>query len=727
MHTEVASRYIARGWWLVPIPVGAKGPVIRNWPKLRIADPCEFFGCNIGIILGAASNLWCVDLDHPAARELAEQYLPPTGLVSGRPGNPRSHWFYRVVGEIKNAKHKLPSSKETVVEILGEGNQVVVGPSVHPSGDVYDVLDGDPAEVDGRELMDAVYGLWFAVVSQLGETPTVQANGQARRGPTTDCSPGTDYDERGDVRSLLVRHGWVPLHMSGDNEHWRRPGKAWGTSATLKDFKQFYVFTSSTCLDSQRCYGPFGLYAALEHGGDYAAAAAALRAEGYGGQNGHVVDLSAIVQSTDDDEDDEDEEDDESQPVGQFPEQCLKPLGLMMEIIEHCLRTSRYPQPELSLAAAICLMGTITGRRVTDEYGTRTNVYVLGLDETGTGKEHARQVNKELLVRAGADRMHGSERVGSHAGIVNAVHETPAILMQLDEIGRLLATMRDPRKAPHLYNCITVLMQLYSSSGTLWKADAYADSKKVKTIDQPHLCVYGTATPDSFWRNLSTENIAEGLVGRLMVLEGRGYSIDMQKPALNPMPQRLIDATRWWCEFRPGGGNLNEDHPTPHVIRHSDEADQRFAEHVRGINARRRTESKLRAALWSRSGEKAAKLALIHACSRSRTLPERVELVDVEWGIKAANWMTRRILGACVDHVAENEQEAKSKRILSIIGSGKITVNQLSRRTQWLRARERDEILRDMIGNGVLMCEQITTNGRPKTLISRKTSVKKRQ
>lgn len=133
------------------------------------------------------------------------------------------------------------------------------------------------------------------------------------------------------------------------------------------------------------------------------------------------------------------------------------------------------------------------------------------------------------------------------------------------------------------------------------------------------------------------------------------------------------------------------------------------------------------AALWSRSGEKAAKLALIHACSRSRTLPERVELVDVEWGIKAANWMTRRILGACVDHVAENEQEAKSKRILSIIGSGKITVNQLSRRTQWLRARERDEILRDMIGNGVLMCEQITTNGRPKTLISRKTSVKKRQ
>lgn len=45
-------------------------------------------------------------------------------------------------------------------------------------------------------------------------------------GPIT---PGEDYNERGDVASLLRKHGW----SSSDEVHWTRPGKSSGTSATL--------------------------------------------------------------------------------------------------------------------------------------------------------------------------------------------------------------------------------------------------------------------------------------------------------------------------------------------------------------------------------------------------------------------------------------------------------------------------------------------------------------
>ena len=130
---------------------------------------------NIGLLTGAASdNLVCIDLDNPVAMELAEQFLPPTPLVVGRGKNPRTHWFYHVPDGIKAAKFKLPADpndktkKLTVVEILSDGNQVIVGPSVHPDDDVYEVLDNEPATVDGDELLEAAQSLFHAVLDRLG-------------------------------------------------------------------------------------------------------------------------------------------------------------------------------------------------------------------------------------------------------------------------------------------------------------------------------------------------------------------------------------------------------------------------------------------------------------------------------------------------------------------------------------------------------------------------------
>ena len=86
---------------------------------------------------------------------------------------------------------------------------------------------------------------------------------------------------RGDVRAVLQRHGWT-LAQGGENEYWRRPGKISGWSATLKD-NVFYVFSSSAApFEPSQAYSPFSVYAWLEHGGDFAAAASALRGLGYG-------------------------------------------------------------------------------------------------------------------------------------------------------------------------------------------------------------------------------------------------------------------------------------------------------------------------------------------------------------------------------------------------------------------------------------------------------------
>jgi len=107
--------------------------------------------------------------------------------------------------------------------------------------------------------------------------------------------PGDEFNERGDVREVLRRHGWT-LVRSSKNEYWRRPGKERGWSATLRD-GVLYVFSSNAApFEPDRAYAPFSVYTLLQHGGDFAAAATALRAEGYGATPPAIgdVDISGI-------------------------------------------------------------------------------------------------------------------------------------------------------------------------------------------------------------------------------------------------------------------------------------------------------------------------------------------------------------------------------------------------------------------------------------------------
>ena len=76
------------------------------------------------------------------------------------------------------------------------------------------------------------------------------------------------------------------------------------------------------------------------------------------------------------------------------------------------------------------------------------NLYVLGIAESGGGKDHARKAIKELLVQAGLSHHLAGERLASGAGLITALVRQPAALFQIDEFGRFLANVIDKRRAP---------------------------------------------------------------------------------------------------------------------------------------------------------------------------------------------------------------------------------------------------------------------------------------
>jgi len=170
---DAATMYLALGYQPVPVPMGSKGPRRKAWQTLR-PKPTELhglFGCtgNIGLLLGEPSGwLIDVDLDCEEAVRLAEQHLPPTAAITGRPSRPGSHWWYRCPGA-KAMKLVDPVADDTTVEIRSTGQQTLVGPSTHPDdGEAYDLLTEEPAEVDAETLVAAVQGLHEAVLRSRG-------------------------------------------------------------------------------------------------------------------------------------------------------------------------------------------------------------------------------------------------------------------------------------------------------------------------------------------------------------------------------------------------------------------------------------------------------------------------------------------------------------------------------------------------------------------------------
>jgi hypothetical protein len=385
--------------------------------------------------------------------------------------------------------------------------------------------------------------------------------------------------------------------------------------------------------------------------------------------------------------------------------------GLLGEIVDYTLRTSRYPQPALAVAGALALFSVVTGRKVEDEFGTRTNLFSMGVCPPAGGKDRSRQVNKEILLLAGGEPLIGPESLGSSAGLISVVDDQPATLFQLDEIGKLFAIMQN-KNAGHLYNIGREFLKLYSSSGSLYIGDAYADRKKIKKIYQPHAVVYGTSTPESFWGSLSSDNVSDGLVGRFLVFDSGDYVLPTPRPR-EPVPANIIERIRWWLDYKPTPGNLAPSGVHPISVPFGPGAAERLQGQELKIAQRRQDEDSTTAAVWSRTSEKSYKLALLFACARADLRPPGViAFEDADLAVRITNYLTRQMLRKVVDHVSDNEHEAKLKKVLRKIGQ-EIQKNNFTRATQFLRdGRERSEILRTLQEAGYVRIETRQTRGR---------------
>jgi putative DNA primase/helicase len=192
--------------WNSPAKGRGKAPILNEWTQYGNVMPSEairatwletYPDSNIGLPFGPASNLCAIDIDteDPDIDEAIRSVLP------GYPNFPWERVGRKGVGLIfkwqGQPNFKLRNDKnESIVEFLGQGNQLVLPPSIHPDtekpyitkGDVHlwDVLDQIPAlpsdiEQRLRTALEPILGKKGFTLAQAGRSSPLDIVPQGER------------------------------------------------------------------------------------------------------------------------------------------------------------------------------------------------------------------------------------------------------------------------------------------------------------------------------------------------------------------------------------------------------------------------------------------------------------------------------------------------------------------------------------------------------------------
>jgi Protein of unknown function (DUF3987)/Bifunctional DNA primase/polymerase, N-terminal len=254
----------------------------------------------IGIICGEISgNLEVLDIDlkndntgllYPNLQREVEKKVP--GLTNRlrviKTISGGYHWYYTCDTISRNAalakRHTTESEQQSqkyettkvLIETRGQGGYVVTYPTKG-----YTVEQDCPVPhitVEERE------GL-FECSKRFNEVniPIFKNQGDEIKESQFEVTPWDDFNKRGDIPTLLIKHGFTIVKEIDKRIIIRRPGKDEGTSGDFRtDLRLLKLFSTSTVFEAGRGYRPTAIFAFLECNGDFRLASKKLFQMGYG-------------------------------------------------------------------------------------------------------------------------------------------------------------------------------------------------------------------------------------------------------------------------------------------------------------------------------------------------------------------------------------------------------------------------------------------------------------
>lgn len=478
-----ADKYRDLGLQVVPIKPGTKVCYEKGWQE---ADPqrfneARFDDHGIGLLTGSVSGVVAVDIDNDDILQDVLKILPPTPCW--KVGSKGATYFYKFQDQVSNPKIYL--NGVPAIEILQDGQQTVLPPTLHPNGKEYSW--GDPT----NDLLNAVQdlpSLGSHVVEQLRNLVNKKQNLLTQKSFTGRDNHLTEMAWaavcKNKSRDLII------IELLEIDQQVHTPPFA--TDATeIKTRNKTPAEVMAAFVDQ----------AIKKRGAEYQPE---IVLEEYQEVGTEFLDL--IV------------EPETSMKYTQYPVPPGK-LGALVDLIDSSARRS---QPNYSLGAATALLGVVFANKITCN-DVFSNTYNLNVGETGSGKENGQKVIKDLLGKNKKINLLG-ESYGSDQAFLDGLADRLERLDVVDECSALLKESCNPASNGNFKKLSNIMMEVYSKPGSYLQGHKTVTKGATAPTFSPCISFFGSTTPESFANAISAKDFHTGLMTRFSVFFGNPKS-----------------------------------------------------------------------------------------------------------------------------------------------------------------------------------------------------------
>ena len=704
-----AKRYIARGWWVLPLIPGTKQPLSRLVPNgvhnasNDLATITRWWTAEPNAGIGVAvkpSGLVAIDIDprnggFETMERLEAQHGPLVSDVLAYTGGGGEHRVFS-----SQLVDNLPGKLGQGVDVKADG-YICVEPSIHPSGKAYaweassDPLEGcTPSNLPGW-VRDLARGP-FNAVPFIPATRLVDEKQVSDLREALATIPADDYHQWVNFGNALCELGQAGFSLW---DEWSQKSAKYDAQAATRKWRSFR--SGSFQLESI-------FHAAMQGGWINSASIAPAMPDPVPVESVKVAKMKEI-------------------PVQ--PDAVLRPPGMLGTITDWVNATSRKPQPAFAVQTAIAFASTVLGRRYVSSQRNWPSLFLLNIGKSASGKEHGKWAVEKLLEACELAHLIGPSSYTSNAGVLSALHDQPAHLTVIDEFGKALENASVKNNARDR-SMLTALMEVWGRADGVLRPQGYstfglsardAASFKERTVRNPALSLLAMTTPESFFESIGSAAARDGFLNRFLIVESDiGRQVGQYRAELAP-PESV---RAWAAQMRrqTDGALVNPDgnatlEPSPTLVPMLAPALELFHQfEIECVGLMDEYEQAGLAEMFGRSNEIAMRLALVVALGCHC---EAIDGPHAAWAINYVRHHALRTVERLLSSVADSEFEHSKKQVLSLIvkaGPNGMTERDLSRAsTRFARVPQRQqvEILNSLQFVGEICRVEIpTTSGR---------------
>lgn len=656
VYLDNAQDYFDAGFDVTPL--NGKRPFVDDWlnvnleGKEHIVDKWGKFQTlrmrNIGLKTGKVSGVICVDVDIKDKKIQQQIYEKLGRCLCGKVGDKEKgiNYFFKYNGEESRAFDGI--------DILSDGKQTVLPPSVHDNGYAYEWIGVELLEAEELPDLPGDFILWCEKNFAKSGTENVELlKGDGR------CLHGS-HNKLSGICVAMIHSNSTHQEIVDELLRWDSVNNTDVSYFECSSRKEWRV--KDKTINANKFVNQ-AIERAVKNGTNY--------------QPGSVtIELNRAPT-------------DKKKRVA-FP----RFRGVAQDIFTTVYSNSAVPRTRFSIAATLSFVSMVLGNRI--RLGNiHPNLYSLIIGPSGTGKDFPLKFPSKAFALLDKKDWIGQSNPASDSGVLMTLTSQPKRLDTIDEAEILFKGMSGSNAQAWVSKMADVYASLYTSCGEYYPGKVTASQKRVGECDNPYISIIAAMTPEAFRSSFTQSLIEKGLGARFM------YFIDEEEKkgsfAIKSFDDVPMTVRRFVERWAPSKDEIQIGIPEIKVDPAALKDMEDYHSAIGDIKIKNKNQ-KL-GPVYNRAYVLGIKLAIIDAACTQQTKDITLTRENIKWAFEFIKLYIQDMRDFINDNVSDSMNEQLRQYVIRVIKGSPmgVTKSEITNKTPKLNKAQRDSILKELM------------------------------